>query len=260
MKHGFLFTLLFALPLFIFAQGPKPIDIDTFWVRGIPVVLIKVEGGTFQMGATNEQSVAANRDEKPAHSITLSDYYLAQIEVTQELWQTIMDKNPSTLKGSNRPVHNVSWYDCMDFLEELNAVSGKNFRLPTEAEWEYAARGGNRSKNFKFAGSNNVEKVAWNSESASPELYYVKQRQPNELYLFDMCGNVYEWCSDIYGQYSDKAQRNPKGAEAGENRVLRGGSWQTPRAKCRVSARHNAIPYDRREDYGLRLAIDVDDL
>lgn len=257
MTKTLLFTLLAALPFVMFAQGPKPIITDTIWVKGIPVVLVKVEAGTFQMGGTNEQSVAAKRDEKPEHSVTLGDYYIAQTEVTQELWQTIMDNNPSSMKGSNRPVHNVSWYDCMEFIETLNTVSGRKFRLPTEAEWEYAARGGNRSKGFRFAGSNNVEKVAWNAESAGIELYYVMQRQPNELGIFDMSGNVWEWCNDVYAPYSNKAQTNPKGPEYGDDRVLRGGSWQSSRTDCRVSSRKNAIPYDRQETYGLRLAVDI---
>ena len=255
MKYNFLISLLMALPIFAIAQGPKPIVTDTVWVKGVPLVFIKVEGGTFLMGATTEQSVAANKDEKPVHSVTLSDYYIAQTELTQEVWQSVMDNNPSNIKGSNRPVHNVSWYDCIEFIEQLNNVSGKKFRLPTEAEWEYAARGGNRTKGFKFAGSNNVEKVAWNAESASPELFFVKQRKANDLDIYDMSGNIYEWCSDFYDNYSEKEQTNPTGPDFGENRVLRGGSWKTSRNSCRVSARHNAIPYQRSEDYGLRLVL-----
>ena len=257
MKKIRLFALLAAIPFVLYAQGPKPIVNDTVWVKGIPIVLVKIDAGTFQMGATSEQSVAASRDEKPVHSVTLGSYMIMQTEVTQELWQTIMDNNPSSLKGSNRPVHNVSWYDCMEFIEQLNVVSGRQFRLPTEAEWEYAARGAERSKKYKFSGSNNAEKVAWNAETVGgAELYYVQQKMPNELGIYDMSGNVWEWCSDIYGAYSDKAQTNPTGAEAGDNRVLRGGSWQTPRSKCRVSCRTNAIPYERREEYGLRLVLE----
>lgn len=256
VKCRILFAMLFALPVFLLAQVPKPVETDTVWVSGVPMVFIKVEGGTFSMGATSEQSVAADSDEKPVHKVTLTGFYIAQTEVTQELWQKIMDNNPSTIKGNNRPVHNVSWYDCMDFIEALNAISGKKFRMPTEAEWEYAARGGNRSKGFKFAGGNNAEKFAWNAESSGTELYFVKTKQPNELGLYDMGGNAYEWCGDLYGAYSDKAQNNPQGMDIGESRVLRGGSWQTPRNDCRVSNRHSCIPYDRREDYGLRLAVD----
>lgn len=256
MKKTAFFALLAFLPLLLCAQGPKPIITDTVWVKGIPIVLVKVEKGTFKMGATDEQSVAAQKDERPAHSVTIHTFFIAQTEVTQELWQTIMDNNPSMVVGSNRPVHNVSWYDCQEFLLQLNAVSGKKFRLATEAEWEYAARGGNRSKAFKFAGGNNVEKLAWNSESEGTELHFVRTKQPNELGLYDMSGNVMEWCNDLYGEYSSKAETDPRGAVYGERRVLRGGSWQTPRGNCRVSSRHCDIPYDRREDYGLRLVLD----
>ena len=257
MKNNLFYIFFLFFAVVAFAQGPEPIKNDTVWVKGLPVVFVNVETGSFEMGGTAEQSVAAASDEKPSHVVTLRDYKIAQTEVTQELWQTVMDNNPSTIKGSNRPVHNVSWYDCMEFIETLNTVTGHTFRLPTEAEWEFAARGGNRSKGFRFAGSNNAEKVAWNAEMlGGAELYFVKQRQPNELGIFDMSGNAYEWCSDIYDKYSDKQQTDPLGADFGENRVLRGGSWLTPRTKCRVSARNNSLPYNRNIDFGFRLVLE----
>ncbi len=257
MKNILLCVFFNILAVAVYAQGPEPVKTDTVWVKGLPVVFVKVESGTFEMGGTAEQSVAAASDEKPVHTVTLDAYKIAQTEVTQELWQTVMDNNPSTIKGSNRPVHNVSWYNCMEFIETLNALTGRTFRLPTEAEWEFAARGGNRSKGFRFAGSNNAEKVAWNAETlGGAELYFVNQRQPNELGIFDMSGNAYEWCSDVYGKYTDKQQSNPMGADFGENRVLRGGSWLAPRTKCRVSARNNSLPYNRNTDFGFRLVLE----
>ena len=256
MKKIRLFALLATIPFVLHAQGPKPIVNDTVWVKGIPIVLVKIDAGTFQMGATSEQSVAANRDEKPVHSVTLGSYMIMQTEVTQELWQTIMDNNPSSLKGSNRPVHNVSWYDCMEFIEMLNTVSGRQFRLPTEAEWEYAARGGNKSNHYIYSGSNIVDDVAWYKEN-SLFSFPVGLLLPNELGIYDMSGNLYEWCQDWYGKYNDADQMNPIGPSKGAARVVRGGRWGHYANRCRVSCRSKSKPNHKNSFNGFRIALDV---
>ncbi|MBO4772403.1 MAG: SUMF1/EgtB/PvdO family nonheme iron enzyme, partial [Bacteroidales bacterium] len=188
--------------------------------------MIFVQGGTFQMGATSEQGDDAFDWEKPVHSVTLSDYYIGETEVTQGLWKAVMGNNPSNFaKGDNYPVDSVSWYDVQDFLKKLNAKTGRTFCLPTEAQWEFAARGGNKSQRFKYNGSNNIDDFAWYNGNSNSQTHAVKQKLPNELGIYDMSGNVWEWCQDWYGQYSNVAVTNPQGASSGSSRVLRGGSW-----------------------------------
>ena len=178
----------------------------TFTANGVTFKMIRVEGGTFTMGATDEQEVAAEDDERPPHQVTLSTYFIGQTEVTQELWEAVMGDNPSRHKGIHKPVHYVSWDQCQRFIEKLRQITGKSFRLPTEAEWEYAARGGNQSMGYKFSGSDKADKVAW-FDRKKPE--DVAQKLPNELGIYDMSGNVKEWCLDRYWDYSDQAQTNP---------------------------------------------------
>ncbi|MBQ8423910.1 MAG: SUMF1/EgtB/PvdO family nonheme iron enzyme [Coprobacter sp.] len=226
----------------------------TFTVKGVSFTMIPVVGGTFTMGATSEQGSDAGSDEKPTHQVTLSDYYIGETEVTQALWQAVMGKNPSNYKGEQRPVENVSWNDCQKFIKKLNALTGQNFRLPTEAEWEYAARGGNKSKDYKYAGSNTIGDVAWyidNSNSTHP----VGGKTPNELGLYDMSGNVSEWCYDFYNSYSSNSQTNPDGPIAGLSHVLRGGSWSSSAASCRVSNRNFNTPASRYYSDGFRLSL-----
>ncbi|MDD6164848.1 MAG: SUMF1/EgtB/PvdO family nonheme iron enzyme [Bacteroidales bacterium] len=231
---------------------------QTFRVKGVEFKMIKVEGGTFSMGATSEQGSDAFDGEKPVHSVTLSDYYIGESEVTQELWEAVMGSNPSVFKGDNqRPVENVSWNDCQEFIKELNRLTGKEFRLPTESEWEYAARGGKYSKDYvyKYSGSNNADEVAW-YHSLYSGTYPVKTKKANKLGLYDMSGNVWEWCNDWYNKnyYRNSPQTNPTGPSEGENRVLRGGSWYCNDRDVRVSNRGRNTP-DRRDCFdGLRLA------
>ena len=180
--------------------------------------MVYVEGGTFTMGATSEQGSDVKDNEKPAHSVTLSSYYIGKYEVTQKQWVEIMGSNPSHFEGDNLPVEMVSWNDVQVFLRRLNAKTGKRYRLPTEAEWEYAARGGNRSRGYKYSGSNDIGTVAWYDNSTHP----VGSKLPNELGIYDMTGNVKEFCSDRYGDYSSTAQTNPQGPAAGTIRVVRG--------------------------------------
>ena len=258
MRAKIITILFFALPMLLFAQAPKPIPTKNISVNGVVFKMVKVESGSFQMGATTEQGSTAKSDEKPAHMVTLKSYYIAETPVTQELWQSIMDKNPSHTKGSSRPVESVSWDDCQQFIAELNRLSGKKFRLPTEAEWEFAARGGNLSKGYKYAGSADPDKVAWNSEISSMELPFVKTKDPNELGIYDMNGGVWEWCSDWYGYYQGKALVNPQGPYDGSYRVMRGGSYKCEEYDCRISTRKYGMPYDANDDYGLRLVLDAE--
>ena len=217
--------------------------------------MVYVEGGTFTMGATSEQGGDAYDWEKPAHSVTLSSYYMGETEVTQALWEAVMGSNPSEFKGSNRPVECVSWNDCQEFIRKLNAKTGKSFRLPSEAEWEYAARGGNRSQGYKYSGSDNIYDVAWYSDNSGYTTHPVASKRPNELGLYDMSGNVWEWCSDWYGTYSSSAQSNPTGPSSGSGRVRRGGSWNSSARRCRVSDRNGSSAASRVDYPGLRLAL-----
>jgi formylglycine-generating enzyme required for sulfatase activity len=223
------------------------------------------------MGATAEQGSDANNDEKPAHQVTLSSFSIGKYEVTQDEWQTVMGSNPSHFKGAKRPVEQVSWTDCQEFISKLNQLTGRRFRLPTEAEWEYAARGGNRSQGYKYAGSNDLQRVAWYWENSGdrqlsgewdPEkitannccTHPVGQKSPNELGLYDMSGNVWEWCQDWYGSYSS-SQTNPTGPGSGSYRVRRGGCWNINTRDCRSSYRNGNAPSFRNFDLGLRLAL-----
>ena len=221
--------------------------------------MVSVEGGTFTMGATSEQGSDANDNdnEKSAQKVTLSSFSIGKYEVTQEEWEAVMGKNPSEFKGAKRPVENVSWDDCQEFIRKLNQLTGKQFRLPTEAEWEFAARGGNRSSGFIYSGSDNLGSVAWYSDNSNSETHPVGQKQANELGLYDMSGNVYEWCQDWYGDYSSSSQTNPKGPSSGSDRVNRGGSWgdDAGGCLCRVSSRICCAPDFRFYFLGLRLAL-----
>ena len=225
-------------------------------VKGVAFKMVKVAGGTFQMGATSEQGKSARKNEKPVHSVTLFDYYIGQTEVTQELWQAVMGSNPSYFTGDNqRPVENVSWNDCQEFIEKLNRLTEKNFRLPTEAEWEYAARGGNKSRGYKYSGSNDADAVAWYDKNSGGKTHPVAQKQSNELGLYDMSGNVLEWCQDWYGNYSSNSQTNPTGASEGSYRVMRGGGWNYYARLVRVSSRDCGTPDGRGSYGGFRLAL-----
>ena len=228
---------------------------QTITVNGVSFKMIAVKGDTFQMGATSEQGSDAKSDEKPVHNVTLSDYYIGETEVTQELWDAVMGSNPSNFKGNKKPVENVSWNDCQEFITKLNQLTGKNFRLPTEAEWEYAARGGNKSLDYKYSGSDIVGVVAWYYSNCGSQTHDVKTKQANELGIYDMSGNVWEWCNDWYGSYSSSSQTNPKGSASGSYRVARGGGWYNYASSCRVSRRNFSSPDGRSFDSGFRLVL-----
>ena len=227
---------------------------ETITVNGVSFKMIRVEGGTFTMGATSEQDSDASDDEKPVHQVTLSTFSIGETEVTQELWQAVMGSNPSYFKGSRRPVEKVSWEDCQDFIRKLNSLTGRRFRLPTEAEWEYAARGGNKGNGHKYAGSSAIDNVAWHYGNSGSQTHDVATKRANELGLYDMSGNVWEWCQDGYGSYSSGSQTNPTGASSGSVRVSRGGSWSLNAMYCRVSYRDYIAPSFRYFNLGLRLA------
>ena len=225
-----------------------------YTVNGVSFKMIAVKGGTFTMGATPEQT-GANSNETPTHSVTLSDYYIGETEVTQELWSAVMGSNPSNFTGNmQRPVETVSWNDCQTFISKLNELTGETFRLPTEAQWEYAARGGNKSNGFLYSGSNTIDEVAWYCDNSSSTTHPVKTKAPNELGIYDMSGNVFEWCSDWYGSYSSAAQTDPAGPSKGASRVRRDGGGGYNAAYCRVAARSFLTPARTLSYLGLRLA------
>ena len=224
-------------------------------INGVSYEMVWVEGGTFRMGATSEQGSYVFNDEKPVHSVTLSGYYIGKTEVTQALWKAVMGSNPSNLKGDNLPVEQVSWNDCQEFIRKVNALTGQNFRLPTEAEWEFACRGGNNSRGYKYSGSNYIDNVAWYDGNSGDKTHPVATKLPNELGIYDMSGNVWKWCSDWKGDYSSGAQTNPKGPYDGSSRMRRGGSWDYGDGYCRSSNRNSYYPTYRNYDFGLRLAL-----
>lgn len=227
---------------------------QTFTVNGVKFTMVPVEGGTFTMGATSEQGSDALEGEYPAHQVTLSDYYIGQTEVTQALWKAVMGSNPSDSKGDNLPVEQVSWDDCQVFIQKLNQLTGKQFRLPTESEWEYAARGGRKSRGYKYAGDNDIGLVAWYEDNSGNETHPVATKQANELGVYDMSGNVEEWCSDWYDGYQSSSQSDPQGPSSGSDRVGRGGSFFFNARYCRVSNREYYTPDFRTFDLGLRLS------
>ena len=205
-----------------------------YTVNGVSFKMIAVKGGTFQMGSDDGYEW-----EKPVHQVTLSDYYIGETEVTQELWSAVMGSNPSEFPGNmQRPVEMVSWNDCQTFISRLNELTGETFRLPTEAQWEYAARGGNKAQGRLYSGSDAIDDVAWYYDNSGGMTHPVKTKAPNELGIYDMTGNVYEWCSDWYGSYSSAAQTDPTGPSTGSYRVGRGGSWDSYALYCRVADRN----------------------
>ena len=235
---------------------PKTVTVENNGKK-VSFKMMPVEAGTFTMGATEEQQ-SPESDEKPAHSVTITDdYYMGETEVTQELWEAVMGNNPSKFSGSTNPVEQVSWDDCQEFIKKLNTLTGEQFRMPTEAEWEFAARGGNKSKGYQYSGSDNLDDVAWYGENwKTGSTHPVKKKASSELGIYDMSGNVWEWCLDWYGSsYSSSLQTNPTGPATGSCRVIRGGSWDDNAKACRLSRRGNIEPEDGANFLGLRLVL-----
>lgn len=211
--------------------------------------MIYVDGGTFDMGD--------NSFGNSTHKVTLSPFYIAETVVTQALWKTVMNWNLFDFEGACNPAENVSWGYCQNFIENLNKMTGLNFRLPTEAEWEFAARGGNSSNHTLYSGSNNIDDVAWYRGNSGSVTHPVALKKPNELGLFDMSGNVWEWCEDFYEPYMSNNQVNPHGPKFGSKRVVRGGSWDYLERYCQVSFRHSYAQNMLFDGLGLRLAMSV---
>ncbi|WLE98462.1 MAG: SUMF1/EgtB/PvdO family nonheme iron enzyme [Candidatus Electrothrix communis] len=225
---------------------------------GPTIELIYVQGGTFTMGS--DDSEALDR-EKPAHQVKLSDFYIAKYPVTQEQWQAVTGENPSGFQGEQQPVEKVSWHDTQEFLEKLNQITGKGFRLPTEAEWEFAARGGIYSQGYKYAGSDRLKQVGWYDDNSDDQTHEVGLLLANELGLHDMSGNVWEWCRDWFSdKYYEECHKrgvmeNPQGPDKGTDRVLRGGSWIFHPVVCRSVDRYRTGPEIRRGFVGFRLVL-----
>jgi formylglycine-generating enzyme required for sulfatase activity len=220
--------------------------------------MVLVQGGTFTMGCTDEQESFCSDNEYPAHQVTLDNYYISKYEVTQEQYYSVMDTNPSIYNNCAKcPVENVSYFDAKRFIKKLNELSGKQYRLPTEAEWEYAARGGNLNGGTMYSGNSDINLVAWIDDNSGAEPNPVGKNKANELGLFDMSGNVREWCSDWYSEtyYKNSTQKNPQGAETGSYRVIRGGSWDSSSVDCRTTTRKDAAPDKSNAVTGFRLAM-----
>lgn len=227
-----------------------------FNVNGVSFKMVRVEHGSFTMGATPEQGDDASEYEKPAHRVTLTnDYYIGEMLVTQNLWKAVMGSNATYLEGNDLPVGSMSWPDTQKFFRKLNKLTGKNFRLPTEAEWEFAARGGNKSKGYKYAGSNNIDDVAWYYENSGKQIHPVGGKIPNELGIYDMSGNAWELCKGWCGEYSSCPQTNPMTSNAESYRSLRGGGWANFSRCCRVSSRFYFSPDNRVFSHGFRLVL-----
>lgn len=238
-------------------------DNKVFTVNGVTFTMVFVESGTFTMGATAEQQEPSD-DEKPPHRVTLTkDFYIGETEVTQALWKAVMGFTPTATSsqwstecglGDDFPAYFISYEDVQQFISQLNSLTGAQFRMPTEAEWEYAARGGSKSKGYQYSGSNNIGDVAWYEGNSGKKTHAVKTKKANELGLYDMSGNVYEWCSDWMGNYTSSSTVDPTGADSGSYRVYRGGSWYCAARLCRVAIRGGSSPSDR-GSIGFRLAL-----
>jgi formylglycine-generating enzyme required for sulfatase activity len=262
MKKIVFFLFFCFPPVLLFSQN----TMSTESVRYVSANMVRVEGGTFQMGGIDGDS-----DEKPVHTVTVKSFYMGRTEVSQKEWQEIMGNDPSYFKGDNLPVEQVNWYEAVEYCNRLSLKEGlspayqgsgnhivcdfnaSGYRLPTEAEWEYAARGGNRdAMAYEYSGGNSVDPVAWyneNSDSSHP----VGMKQPNSQGLYDMSGNVWEWCWDWYGSYSSESQADPTGASSGNGRVRRSGGWYGSAANVRAANRDSGTPWYRSNNLGFRV-------
>ena len=239
----------------VMLNGMPDVLTTEYSVNGVAFTMVKVDGGTFMMGAAADDE-SAHSNERPAHQVKLSPYAIGQTEVTQELWVAVMGSNPAVNNGGGTlAVEKVSWEDCQQFIAKLNEMTGETFRLPTEAEWEFAARGGIYSKGFLYSGSNNIDDVAWYEMNSGESSHGVALKAPNELGIYDMSGNVWEWCNDWNGSYSAEPQVNPTGPESETRRIIRGGSWFGEGRNCRVSQRYKVEPDFADDDIGFRLAM-----
>ena len=251
--------LLLSLSTLTFAQSRQqqslPKKDKTYSVGGVSFTMKYVKGGSFLMGATKE--MGAHDKDEVVHKATVKSFYLGETEVTQELWQAVMGKNPSKYHFKNNPVEWVTWDDCQEFIKKLNALTRQHFRLPTEAEWEFAARGGCYSHHYAYAGSNDLSEVAWwgkNAEWQGLKHQEVKKKKPNELGLYDMTGNVSEWCQDYYNPYGTSGMQKPSNLARRNFRIIRGGSYCHDEYYSRISNRNIFIHWRHDDNLGLRLA------
>jgi formylglycine-generating enzyme required for sulfatase activity len=249
----------------------------TFEIGGVEFTMKCIKGGTFMMGAQHSTVNEANYDprafdwESPIHSVSVNDYYIGETLVTQSLWRAVMGGTPMPENkqwneqnglGNNVPAYNISYFDAEKFVAKLNEIPEiKNaniiFRIPTEAEWEFACRGGLYSKGLRYSGSDKVEDVAWFDYISNSKVHPIKEKAPNELGLYDMSGNLFEWCLDWYTRYTSESLINPAGPNDGRRRVLRGGCWNYSARNCRVSYRLNDSPQHADNYYGFRLAMSI---
>ena len=249
-----------VLSLLVFAGCHKDDDdsnpVITELVGDISFDMVYVKAGSFMMGASENDEDVQDR-EMPEHQVALTgSYYIGKYEVTQGLWKAVMGDNPSYFpKGDDYPVEKVSWHHVQEFIARLNELTGKKYALPTEAQWEYAARGGEKSKGYKYSGSNDLDEVAWYNSNSNNATNPVGMKAPNELGIYDMTGNVWEWCQDRYATYSSDAQTDPVGPENGSTYVLRGGSWNNVAGRCRVSFRSYIKPGNFDSYWGFRLVL-----
>ena len=248
--------LLTHLPLLAKKQIPDSIQIQSIPINGYTIEMRRVEGGAFVMGATSEQFDVHIQTNKPAHLVFLSPYYVATTEVTNQLWNSVMYDRPSLApKGyPTHPVTHITWVDCQEFVRRLDSITGLPFRLLTEAEWEYAARGGEKTQTFRFAGGNDPKEIGWTYTTAGQWTHPVGQKKPNELGLYDMTGNVAEWCQDRYAHYQLSTLPNPCGADTGSYRIVRGGSYDDCDANSHLSVRRWEKPETAVGYIGLRVA------
>jgi len=246
--------ILIFLSVFLFSASQRS---ELPQVNIIEPEMVFVQGGTFWMGCTAEQQANCDDDEKPAHQVTVSSFNIGKYEITQGQWKALMGNDPSYFAkgGDNYPVEMVKWDDVQEFIRRLNKATGKRYRLPTEAEWEYAARGGAKSKGYKYSGSNNLNNIAWHLDNSGDKTRPVGTKQPNELGIYDMSGNVWEWCSDWYDDYTKSPKRDPLGASSGDNRVYRGGGWGSTALGCRVTYRDNGTPSSLYNSLGFRVVL-----
>ncbi len=246
MKKGILFVL--ALAAFVFVQANNAVHIE----------MIEVEGGSFIRGCADTIGLGngCDKDERTPHKVTLSSYSIGKYQVTQAQWQAVMGDNPAQFKGENLPVESVTWFEVQEFIQKLNAQTGRNYRLPTEAEWEFAARGGVKSQGFEYSGSNVNNEVGWVLENSDKRTHPVGEKPANELGIYDMTGNVREWTNDWYAEdyYAHSPEHNPQGAATGTARVLKGGSFSSKLKGSRSANRNSNAPDRRTVHNGFRLA------
>ena len=259
-RFSLFFIVLLFLQIALYAQDTLPAP-SSYRVNKVSFNMVRVEQGGFWMGAQHMDTAEFNydrysqTDELPVHYVTIrEDYYIGQTEVTQKLWKAVMGYNPSKYKCPKRPVTDVSFYEVQEFLRRIDSITGMQFRLPTEEEWEYAARGGKYSRGYAYSGSNEVDRVAWHNGNTA-KLRKVKKRAPNELGIYDMSGNVWEWCGSKY-RYFDN-ERNATLGKDGQMYCIRGGAWQLPKSSCRVAWRGKRLPDLKNSFGGFRLCLDA---